>query len=148
MIRVVGYEGCRRPHHACSYASAAVMTEDGSLYNSPIPNMARKDGAEALAHYVSSGVITLLETPIEIPDNQDPMFVFDMPVEYIDREPYRMGQYKDGFLDGIVFGWLAQSRGTTRGYHLFKSMEGLKKWLVSLHIGNNFVMTPYEAPKQ
>jgi hypothetical protein len=98
MIRIVGYEVYRRPHDACSYASAAVMTEDGRLYNSPIPNMARKDGAEALAHYVASGVITLLEAHIELPENQEPMFVFDMPVEYIDREPYRMGQYKDGFL--------------------------------------------------
>lgn len=138
-IKIVGYEGCRRDS-VCAYGAAAVLTENDRLYNSCLKSGGDHNGSKELDR-LDGDVLTKMEVPLEIDDNDEPMFVFDFPASVFDQAPYEM---VDKRLMKLAYGWLGSTKGETRAYHVFDSMRHLHMWLCGMHFKQLLMVRPKE----
>ena len=135
MRDVIGYEAGATPDHPVIWGAAAVRTERG-IFNAVLGDNSYTS-SETWREYVKSGASTEIEVPIPV-NNEGPLFVVDLWVELLDREPYRVG---DDELGQLMRGIVGVGRGATRGYYVFKDHSLVTRWLYHLHAGK-FILIP------
>jgi len=134
MNEVIGYEAGATPDHPVIWGAAAVRTERG-IHNACLGKGSSIDET-TWKEVVKGRSATEMEVPIPV-DYEGPLFVVDLWVELLDREPYKIG---DDETAQLMRGIVGVGRGKTRGYYVFKSHDDVTRWLYHLHAGKFFLI--------
>jgi len=134
MNEVIGYEAGATPDHPVIWGAAAVRTEKG-IHNACLGSGSSID--ETTWQAVLKGhSATEMECSV-FTEYDGPLFVVDLWIELLDREPYKIG---DDELSQLMRGAVGVGRGETRGYYIFKSHDDVIRWLYHLHAGPYFLI--------
>jgi len=134
MRAVIGYEAGATPDHPVIWGAAAIRTERG-IHNACLGESSSID-LTTWKEVVQGKSATAMEVSVPVAD-MGPLFVVDLWIELLDREPYKVG---DDELSQLMRGIVGVGRGKTRGYYIFKSHDDVTRWLYHLHAGPYFLI--------